>query len=142
MDLFEQYNQEAEGTTRAMPPVTAAEEKPSRRRRTERFAGLIDEADCVPVEDAPEAPAQPTQMTTPVKETAPYAAPSMPEGGTQTQPRVPSQGVPRPAALSGQRPRREQQGQTVNTPVVRRPVNAEGYAPLQQLGEHPRARRP
>ena len=144
MDLFEQYNQEAEGTTRAMPPVTAAEEKPSRRRRTERFAGLIDEADCVPVEDAPEAPAQPTQMTTPVKEAAPYAAPSMPEGGTQTQPRVPSQGVPRPAALSGQRPSREQNPQATQqgTAVVRRPVKAEGYAPLQQLGEQPRARRP
>lgn len=138
MDLFDKYNQEAEGTTRAIPPVEPADVKPARRRRTERFAGLIDEEDNVNVE---ELPAAPQEAPAPVE--PPVVIPA-PEGETRSQPRVqqPSQGVPRPAALSGQRPRREQQGQTVNTPVVRRPVNAEGYAPLQQLGEHPRARRP
>ncbi len=147
MDLFDQNNQQPDGTTRAMPPVKPAEEKPSRRRRTERFAGLIDEADCVTVEDvpqreeqAPEAAAQETQASPAVKGAIPYA----PEGETTTQPRVPSQGVPRPAALSGQRPYREQNPQATQqgTAVVRRPVKAEGYAPLQQLGEQPRARRP
>lgn len=147
MDLFDQYNQEAEGTTRAMPPVEAAEAKSSRRRRTERFAGLIDEADCVNVEDIPQeaVPSQPTQTTPAVKEAVSFGmTPSAQEQGTQTQTRVPSQGVPRPAALSGQRPHREQQPQATQQggPVVRRPVRAEGYAPLQQLGEQPRARRP
>ena len=47
MDLFDKYNQEAEGTTRAIPPVEPADVKPARRRRTERFAGLIDEEDNV-----------------------------------------------------------------------------------------------
>ena len=144
MDLFEQYNQEAEGTTRAMPPVEAAEAKPSRRRRTERFAGLIDEVDCVNVEDLPqeEPPVQPTQTTPAVKEVVSFGmTPAVSAQETQTQTRVPSQGVPRPAALSGQRPHREQMPQQ-NGPVVRRPVKAEGYAPLQQLGEQPRARRP
>ena len=44
---------------------------------------------------------------------------------------------PTPTAAPAQQP------QPQSTPAVRRPVNAEGYAPLQQLGtQEPRARRP
>ncbi len=157
MDLFKENQQGVEQATRALTPVSApAEEaKSTRRRRTERFAGLIDEADMLPPEEAPveEAPVEvaPAQESIPQ---ATQAAPAVQEdkGGTRmnqpvsetrTQPRMPSQGVPRPAALSGQPPRREQQGNP-GTPIVRRPVNAEGYAPLQQLGtaEQSRVRRP
>ena len=146
MDLFDQHNQEVEGTTRAIPPVEApAETRPSRRRRTERFAGLIDEEDNVNLEELPqedafapeaapqEAPAQETQVAPVVTEE--------PAGFTARVPAQPSQGVPRPVALSGQRPHREQTAQ--GTPVVRRPVNAEGYSALQQLGtQEGRVRRP
>ena len=146
MDLFNDHQQ----GTRAVPPVTSAdkEAKAPRRRRTERFAGLIDENDQLPVEEAVAAdiPAkventagenQGTRVNTPVV-----------DGGTRTQTRVPplsqeivSQGIPRPAALSGQRPHREQNARQA-APAVRRPVQAEGYAPLQQLGTQSRARRP
>ena len=151
MDLFKENQQEIEQATRAVPPVIPAEEaKSTRRRRTERFSGLIDEADMLPAEDsAPEAsPAQATQLTPAVQEDSSGTRVNAPVTATRAQPRIPSQGVPRPAALSGQEPHRAQQersGQTVQgTPIVRRPVSAEGYAPLQQLGasEQPRARRP
>ena len=147
-----QQGQGVEQTTRAVQPVAplAAEEKNTRRRRTERFAGLIDEEDFQPPKnDEPEVPVQ--ENTAPVNRpvTNTEADNASLEGGTRPQSRVPtqvpSQGVPRPAALSGQRPHREAMGQTVQKgPVVRRPVQAEGYAPLQQLGMQPqsRARRP
>ena len=137
-DLFNENQQEVEGMTRPVPvtqkaeaPQTA-EEQPRRRRRTERFAGLIDENDESPVEETPAAE--------PVQE-AP-AAPAEQPSRVPTQ--VPSQGVPRPAALSGREPHRASEPQSAqNGPVVRRPVNAEGYVPLQQLGTNPsRARRP
>jgi len=152
MDLFNENQQGVEQATRAVPPVSApAEEvKSARRRRTERFAGLIDEADMLPpVEETPaeelvrEPVSQATQVTPAMPEDKDGTRVNQPVPETRTQPRVPSQGVPRPAALSGQAPRREQQGNP-GTPIVRRPVNAEGYAPLQQLGagEQSRVRRP
>ena len=136
-DLF---NENQQGETRAVQPVGAEAAKPARRRRTERFAGLIDEADSLPVapdmEEAAETPAAP-EVPAPVEEAA---APTRPQPRI---PQTPSQGVPRPAALSGQQPHRAQSAQNnQGTPIVRRPVNAEGYAPLQQLGEQPRVRRP
>ena len=137
-DLFNENQQEVEGATRPVPVAPKAEapqmveELPRRRRRTERFAGLIDENDASPVEELPAAaPAQ--------------AAPAAPaEQPSRVPTQVPSQGVPRPAALSGREPRRAADPQSEqNGPVVRRPVNAEGYVPLQQLGMNPsRARRP
>lgn len=146
MDLFKDDQQ----GTRAVPPVNphANEAKTGRRRRTERFAGLIDENDQLPVEDAaPEMPAQeevPAPQTQGTRVNTPVV-----DGSTRTQTRVPqplsqeivSQGIPRPAALSGQRPHREQ-GERPAAPAVRRPVQAEGYVPLQQLGTQSRARRP
>ena len=54
MDLFNENQQE--GMTRQVQPVApeAPAAKPGRRRRTERFAGLIDEADMLPpVEETP-----------------------------------------------------------------------------------------
>ncbi len=130
-----------------------------RRRRTVRFAGLIDENDSLPPEETPAAesaspadgPAQSVPAETQAIPPATQAISPAPTGtrvNTPVQPResvVPSQGVPRPAALSGQRPHREQSGQSTQAgPVVRRPVQAEGYEPLQQLGTPPaaRARRP
>ncbi len=170
-DMFNENQQREEreaeiGSTRVIEPVSAdTDAKPARRRRTERFAGLIDEADSVipapfaapvnPAEEAApadgEAAPQATQATPAVRDVwkrdnkidtnafAGVRVPARPEA------QAPSQGVPRPAALSGQQPHRAQAEQTVqNTPIVRRPVEAEGYAPLQQLGtqEQPRVRRP
>ena len=148
MDLYKD-NQQESGATRAVPPVSPAEEpKASRRRRTERFAGLIDEADMLPVEplqEEDEPVASDTRVTPVTKaedENTGFGA-TIPMPNAETR-QTPSQGVPRPAVLSGQRPHREQAGQTVqNTPVVRRPVNAEGYSGLQQLGsQESRVRRP
>ena len=133
MDLFNENQQETEQATCAIPPVnTPAEDvKPARRRRTERFAGLIEDTDEAAA--APEAETEGTRVTPAVTETR-VQAPAVPP--------TPSQGVPRPAALGGQQPRRTPVPQSA--PVVRRPVDAEGYAPLQQLGvnEQPRTRRP
>ena len=67
-------------------------------------------------------------------------APAEMPGETRTQTRVtpiapaapmPSQGVPRPGALTGQprAPMADSRG-----PIVRRPVQADGYEPLPQLG--------
>nr|MBR4280618.1 hypothetical protein [Clostridia bacterium] len=140
MDLFNDNQQE----TRAVPPVSAGNEvKTTRQRRTERYAGVTEEAVRQPVEEIPaqkmeETPVQGTRITPKV------------DGGTRTQTRIPapenaeiiSQGIPCPAALSGQRPRREQAEQPASATAVRRPVQAEGYAPLQQLGTTSRARRP
>ena len=142
MDLFKDQDQ----PTRAVPAVSAPEEAhSSRRRRTERFAGLIDEKDMLPPEDAvqEESIPQATQVTPAVKEEMGGTRKNQPVAETRTQPRIPSQGVPRPAALSGQAPKRERQ-ESPDAPIVRRPVNAEGYAPLKQLGtaEQPRVRRP
>ncbi len=142
MDLFKDQDQ----STRAVPSVSAQEEaRSSRRRRTERFAGLIDEKDMLPPEDAvqEESIPQATQVTPAVQEEMGDTRKNQPVAETRAQPRIPSQGVPRPAALSGQAPKRERQ-ENPDAPVVRRPVNAEGYAPLKQLGtaEQPRVRRP
>ena len=67
MDLFKDQDQ----STRAVPSVSAQEEaRSSRRRRTERFAGLIDEKDMLPPEDAvqEESIPQATQVTPAVQE--------------------------------------------------------------------------
>ena len=48
MDLFKDNQQADEQATRAVEPLTGAAPagaKPARRRRTERFAGLIEEID-------------------------------------------------------------------------------------------------
>lgn len=152
MDLFNENQQE--GMTRQVQPVAPATDaaKPTRRRRTERFAGLIDDADMVvPAEEISTEPlVQPAEQEQPTQGTrVTPVVPEQPAQGTRVTPRMPaqapSQGVPRPAALNGQRPYREQNGQQEqNGPVVRRPVQAEGYAPLQQLGAQgqSRARRP
>ena len=161
MDLFNENQQE--GMTRQVQPVSqdASAVKSGRRRRTERFAGLIDDADMAPPADefqpAPpavqEQPVQETRVTPAVQEKPAQetrvtpAVQEKPVQGTRTQPRVPtqvpSQGIPRPAALNGQRPQRDANEQPAQSgPVVRRPVQAEGYAPLQQLGTQSRARRP
>ena len=67
-DLFNENQQEVEGNTRQVPPVTPQQAEASvpaaephrRRRRTERFSGLIDDQDALPVDAAaqemPEAP--------------------------------------------------------------------------------------
>ena len=139
-------------------PEAAEEAKPTRRRRTERFAGLIEDEPLFPQNDSfrkrmelppidPDAKKNVDDQKDPVPPAAPVRGPWQRDSrvdanafaGVRVPPRPmqPSQGVPRPAALSGQAPHREQAGQTVQTPpVVRRPVNAEGYtAPLQQLGK-------
>ena len=155
MDLFNENQRPDEQPTRAVPPVIPPEaSRPTRRRRTERFAGLIDEEDMKMPGAAADAemqqtPAQATQPAPAVKPVAEAPVVHMQQAeATRPQTKIPSQGVPRPAALSGQQPRRaqqEQSGQTMpGTPIVRRPVKAEGYAPLQQLGstEQSRVRRP
>ena len=119
MDLFNDDQQE----TRAVPPVSAEDDaKNNRRRRSERYADISDET------EQQEVPAQDEVKEAPVQENRTRSripAPSNPE--------IISQGIPRPAALSGQRPHREQAEQQ-EAPSLRRPVQAEGYAPLQQLG--------
>ncbi len=119
MDLFNDDQQE----TRAVPPVSAEDDaKNNRRRRSDRYADSSDET------EQQEAPAQEEVKEVPVQENRTrnrIPAPPNPE--------IISQGIPRPAALSGQRPHREQAEQQ-ETPSLRRPVQAEGYAPLQQLG--------
>ena len=181
-DLFNDNQPVDLQSTRRVEPVNTAVEaaRPARRRRTERFAGLIDET----TEEVQEAAEQaaPVEPEVPVDQNASAAqegpaAQETPAGGTRQMPVIPksaaekpempeqlnwtrsrvparqeypdlpfSQGVPRPAALSGQqrRPDLQTEGTTRNTPAVRRPVKAEGYAPLQQLGtqEQPRVRRP
>ncbi len=142
-DLFNDTPREDEQATRAVPPVESA--APVRRRRTVRFAGLIDENENIaPAEDfspagEPESPAEQATQAIPVAGDTIQGTKVSPAPTSRVPTQVPSQGVPRPAALSGQRPHREQQGE--GGPVVRRPVEAEGYAPLQQLGQS-RARRP
>ena len=139
MDFNHENQQEVEGMTRPVTPVVPkaeaapAAEAPRRRRRTERFAGLIDEQDAQLVEELPQE--QPVPQETAVVSAVP-ATPAAPTNQIPVQ--VPSQGVPRPAALSGREPRRPEDPQA--RAVVRRPVDAEGYAPLQQLGS--RVRRP
>lgn len=139
-----------EQATRVIAPVSAdpAQERSPRRRRTERFASLIDEAASSPdgaadettVPDAASGADAP-KADSPWKRTVPdpnaFAGVRVPP-----RPQMPSQGVPRPAALSGQPPRRAQAEEaTRKTPAVRRPVDAEGYDhPLQQLGMKPPAR--
>ncbi len=147
MDFNNEHQQEVEGMTCPVVPVTpkadAASvpgEAPRRRRRTERFAGLIDEMDAQAVEaqEVPAAPEMPVQQESPAVQEAPTIPAERPAQAAQPTMQMPSQGIPRPAALSGREPRRPAEGQ--ERPVVRRPVDAEGYAPLQQLGS--RVRRP
>lgn len=149
-EVYHDPQQPDEQATRVIAPVSVPDGgRPARRRRTERFAGLIDEADSVPPEDA--APADTPSDTSAPSAPSPWkresADPSAFSGmRVPPRPQAPSQGVPRPAALSGQPPRRSPEEQpTRQTPVVRRPVEAEGYGqPLQQLGmkEPARVRRP
>ena len=119
MDLFNDDQQE----TRAVPPVSAEDDaKNNRRRRSERYAeetNAEEQQVKAAQEEAKEAPAQENRPRSRIP------APPNPE--------IISQGIPRPAALSGQRPHREQAEQQ-EAPSLRRPVQAEGYAPLQQLG--------
>ncbi|MDD6051899.1 MAG: PQQ-binding-like beta-propeller repeat protein [Clostridiales bacterium] len=162
MDLHNENQQEqkVEEVTRVIPPVEPPQHEgtTTRRRRTERFAGLTTEEDAHPPYDigggkpapaqiAPvahkaydlgEPVAQDTRMSAAVKEA--WEAPSHHESSRA----VPSQGVPRPSVLDGQRPYRERREKPAQeSPTVRRPVQAEGYEPLQQLGSpQPRARRP
>ena len=108
MDFYNENQQEIEGLTRQVPPVAPQAEAPAqpvRRRRTERFAGLIDEKDAVPVEDVPQEAvpqAMPVPQEMPVQEAPAPAAETARTSRVPTQ--VPSQGVPRPAALSGREP--------------------------------------
>ncbi len=151
-DLFNENQQEAGGMTKQVMPVTPRQEAvpeneaPRRRRRTERFAGLIDENDMAPVEEAAQAAPAETlaAQAVPAAQAAPAAQTVAVERTNRVPTQVPSQGIPRPAALSGREPRRAADGeQPRERPVVRRPVNAEGYAPLQQLGaQNTRVRRP
>ena len=97
-DLFNENQQEVEGLTRPVTPLAPQAEaqptaEPRRRRRTERFAGLIDEADAVPVEE----PAQ-----TPPEEKKPEAAaPAKADDRPMPmRPQQPARGVPSPSALS------------------------------------------
>ncbi len=161
MDMFNMDQQDGQ-QTRAVPAVSenGGEVRSSRRRRTERFAGLIDEQDAAPQAEAPAKKTELPQAELPKEASSAgqtQAVPAVPDQGTRVTPvlrkdeapafsrtsrvptQVPSQGVPRPAALSGQQPHRERE-QTGSVPTVRRPVNAEGYAPLQQLGAQERER--
>lgn len=152
MDLHNENQQEPEleGITRMVPPANSPADGmiTGRRRRTERFAGLIDEADAQPVEDAPAEPkgnqgASGAPQGTRVNPTVRAGEHPSAVGTNRVPTQVPSQGVPRPTALGGQRPVREENDQPLRkAPTVRRPVQAEGYAPLQQLGTPARPRRP
>lgn len=136
-ELFNDHQQPDEQATRIMEPVSELA-RTSRRRRTERFAGLIDENTPVDADDAQTSEA----ADAPAASADPDAAPTM----TQTRVQAPSQGVPRPAALGGQPVRRDREERREPAqPRVRRPVEAEGYgAGVQQLGTQaqPRVRRP
>ena len=127
---------EKEQQTRVMPPVEEIA-RPVRHRRSARYQQ--QDAAKEPQEAQPprtEPPAQGGRVQTR------YGA------QTPTQREVPSQGVPRPAAL--ERVRQEKPAPV--TPPIRRPVGAPGYPqqlqqrPVQrqpvQMGEPPRARRP
>ena len=125
MDFNNEHQQEVEGMTRPVVPVTPKAdavsmpgEAPRRRRRTERFAGLIDEMDA----QAVEAQETPVQEEAPATQAVPAIPVERPAQAAQPTMQVPSQGVPRPAALSGREPRRPAEGQ--ERPVVRRPVDA------------------
>lgn len=145
-ELYHDPQQPDGQATRMLTSVSVPDEgRPPRRRRTERFAGLIDEADAVQPGDAvpadTSAPSAPSPWRRENPDPSAFTGVRVPP-----RPQAPSQGVPRPAALSGQPPRRSQEEQpTRQTPIVRRPVEAEGYGqPLQQLGmkEPARVRRP
>ena len=162
MDLHNENQQEpkVEEVTRVIPPVAPPQPDVTtgRRRRTERFAGLTSEADARPPYDVGgEKPApvqvkprpsptydlgerhtQDTRMNAAVKEA--WDTPVHHQSSSQ----APSQGVPRPSVLDGQRPYRERREKPAQeNPTIRRPVQAEGYEPLQQLGApQPRFRRP
>lgn len=160
MDLHNENQQEqkVEDVTRVVPPVTspASEGKTVRRRRTERFASLTTEEDARPPEengqkrpapyahlmsDAKVVPTQETRKTPTLKE----AGESASQDRSRAPAQIPSQGVPLPNSTDYQRPYRERREKPVQQgPAVRRPVKAEGYGSLQQLGTPPqgRARRP
>ena len=124
---------ENEQQTRVMPPVEETA-RPVRHRRAARYQQPDAAQEAQP--PRPELPDQGGRVQT--------------RYGAQTpiQREVPSQGVPRPAALE----RVRQEPPPPVTPPVRRPVGAPGYpkrpqpGPAQrqpvQMGELPRARRP
>jgi len=141
------------GETRVMAPLEPFEFRPAhRRRRTEQnqehYEGETAEPvaaepetaaqqEAAPAEPQAEAPAETMQVPVSVPEAAPTTA--VPRFQMRYNPPVPgsipSQGVPRPAAL------RDQREQTARRPVftagtgeVRRPVQAEGYTPVKPLG--------
>ena len=114
------------GETRVMPPVESViVQSASRRRRTERNQETYNT-------EGTEAAAQ---ADDPAKDKA-AATTAVPRFQTRYNPPVPgsfpSQGVPRPAALEQQPPRRPTF--TAGTTEARRPVQAEGYVPARPLG--------
>lgn len=124
---------ENEQQTRVMPPVEEAA-RPVRHRRAARY----QQPDAAP-EAQPPRPEMPDQGG---RVQTRYGA------QTPIQREVPSQGVPRPAALE----RVRQEPPAPVTPPVRRPVGAPGYPKRPQpglaqrqpvqMGEISRARRP
>ncbi len=149
--------------TRQVPAVPAAGTT-TRRRRADRSREVQPEETVLEavvgqeVSEQKEAPS--AQETMPVRRhsvlddvhptqaarTAAPADPGAPRFQTRYNPGVPSQGVPRPASLQGtvRRPAAQEQESG-----VRRPVNAQGYSPIQPLGadrtgemQPVRARRP
>ena len=114
------------GETRVMPPVESViVQSASRRRRTERNQETYH----------PEEKEAAVQADDPAKDKA-AATTAVPRFQTRYNPPVPgsfpSQGVPRPAALEQQPPRRPTF--TAGTTEARRPVQAEGYVPARPLG--------
>ncbi len=144
MDMFDMNQQEEQAKrSAATAGEPAGETRSPRRRRTERFAGLIENpAEDVPVQ--PAAPAEQPVQDAPAQGTRPTPVvrreEAVPARTSRVPTQVPSQGVPRPAVLSGQPSHRERTEQDGTAPIVRRPVKAEGYAPLQQLGTQERPR--
>ena len=147
--MNEQFNENQpsdEQQTRQVTPVSPEGTAPARRRRTDRNRDSYVETPAprppvLNLDDEDDEPAM-TTLRPPVKldEDDTQETPVAPRFQTRYSTGVPSQGVPRPAALTGQPPRREQETQAA--PAVRRPVNVEGYTPLQQLGNAPAARVP
>ena len=111
---------ENEQHTRVIPPVEEAA-RPVRHRRSDRYRQQEADAETSPLK----------------RDTAEIPQMHIRYGGVQTpaQREVPSQGVPRPAAL--ERARQEQPAAPA-APPVRRPVGAPGYPQRPQQGQMPR----
>lgn len=126
------------GETRVMAPLETFEFRPAhRRRRTEQHQDSYEAAAGEAPEAAASAEETPAEtIQAPVSGQHAPQTTAVPRFQTRYNPPVPgsipSQGVPRPAALREQTARRPVF--TAGTEEVRRPVQAEGYTPVKPLG--------